>query len=135
MKPDPITNILELADILDAMPHLGPDLEVGFDMNFDSSAHYDGGHPCGSACCIGGWVAYLNGESCNEDDCITEHVQSVSDMSREAAHALCWDGRALSSSVTPQQGAEAIRNAVEFDDPMWAEILGLEFDEEYDYDT
>jgi hypothetical protein len=54
-----LKNLTELAEKLKS---IGDDAEVGFDMYHGYASRDATGHPCGSACCIGGWV-----QCCNPD--------------------------------------------------------------------
>lgn len=114
-------HLLALADLLDGMDNSNPDLRMGFDMSTDLIDPGNTTHPCGSACCIGGWVQYLHPQL--QGHSLSNAVLAVSDMSEATANRLCWDGQALYGDATPQDGAQAIRNAIEFDDPKWDEIL------------
>lgn len=110
----------EIADMLDEMDNSSPDLIMGFDMSTDNPGSTT--HPCGSACCIGGWVQYLHPQL--RDKTLVGAVMAVSNLDNSTAYHLCWDDRALYSGTSPQDGAQAIRNAVKFGDPKWDEILG-----------
>jgi hypothetical protein len=121
---DTVVTLEEIAVILDGMTHGNSEDVMGFDMVQDLSSAGRSNHPCGTACCIGGWVQHLNPQLRSLS--LERSVCDVSSLSYSAAESLCYSGNALQQSVTPQQGAQAIRNALEFDDPKWNEVLGLE---------
>jgi hypothetical protein len=114
-----IVTLRKIADMLHGMQHEDPAADVGFDMSCELLDSEFSKHPCGTACCIGGWVQHLNPHLRDVD--MVKAVQDVSMLSRAAAYELCW-GR-TSRTITPQQGAHAIRNAITYGDPGWAEVL------------
>jgi hypothetical protein len=108
----------QIADMLDKFQ---PDQTgLGFDMGeqLPSEGFFDE-DGCGTACCIGGWVQFFNPETRRLD--LTSAVVAVSPLTEWAARQLCWGE--LSPEITPKQGAQAIRNALKFQDPKWEEIL------------
>ena len=114
--------MLEIAELLDTMPHRGPALEVGFDMEEPWLFRATTKHPCGTAMCIGGWVQKLVPET--REMRLSDAVMHVATgMSGRCAHLLCYEGIALFPTTTPQHGAQAIRNALTYDDPKWSEVL------------
>jgi hypothetical protein len=119
---DTVVTLEEIAVILDSMTHNNPKDVMGFDMGFVLSQSFDTDHPCDTACCIGGWVQHLNPELGGMG--VAQAVCEVSSLSYGTAYDLCFGE--TSWLVTPQQGAQAIRNAIEFDDPKWNEVFGLE---------
>jgi hypothetical protein len=119
---DTVVTLEDIAVILDGMTHGNSEDVMGFDMGLVLSRAIDTYHPCGTACCIGGWVQYLNPSL--RDMGIKEAVLMVSKLSNTAADDLCFSQ--TSCGVTPQQGAQAIRNALKFGSPRWEDILGKE---------
>jgi hypothetical protein len=117
----PITTLEELAVILDGMDNKDPNLDLGFDMGFGSPCD-ETTVECGSACCIGGWINSIN----KTDMSLEAAVMSISSLSFDAALNLCYDSNAVDSDPTPQQGAKAIRNAIEFGDAKWEKVLSNE---------
>jgi hypothetical protein len=63
---------------------------IGFDMNRDYSGRECTIHPCGTACCIGGWVQTLNPEV--RKYAIADAVYSISpkEFDLREATALCY---------------------------------------------
>jgi hypothetical protein len=114
----PITTLEELAVILDGMDNNDPALDLGFDMGFCSPAD-ETLVECGSACCIGGWINSINKTNMS----LEAAVMSISNLLPGASIDLCYNSLAVDSGPTPQQGAKAIRNAIEFGDAKWEEIL------------
>jgi hypothetical protein len=120
---DTVVTLEEIAVILDGMTHGNSEDVMGFDMSHDLFGATTSLHPCGTACCIGGWVHHLNPNL--KSLSLERGVCAVSSLSYNTAESLCYSGIALHQSVTPQQGAQAIRNAIEFNNPRWNEVLGL----------
>jgi hypothetical protein len=114
----PITTLEELAVILDGMDNDDPTLELGFDMGFPAPTD-ETSVECGSACCIGGWINSINKTHMDLDSA----VMSISNLQRRVAYDLCFNDIAILGSPTPKQGAKAIRNAIEFGDAKWEEVL------------
>jgi hypothetical protein len=114
----PITNLEELAVILDGLDNEDPTLDLGFDMGFCSPTD-ETLVECGSACCIGGWINSIN----KTDMELSDAVLSISNLKQSAALDLCYNNIAVNFEPTPQQGAEAIRNAIKFGDANWEEVL------------
>ena len=123
MTDTPRNVLLEIAEMFDAMPHEDPSLEIGFDMRRDWGGRYISKHPCGLAMCIGGWVQKIVPET-QAFSFVDDAVISVApNMSKECATDLCYNGDAIKVQTTPQQAAQAIRNALTYDDPKWSEVL------------
>jgi hypothetical protein len=117
----PITTLEELAVILDSMDNNDPTLDLGFDMGFCSPTD-ETTVECGSACCIGGWINSINKTVMY----LEAAVMSISSLTERTSLDLCFNSFAVDSSPTPQQGAKAIRNAIEFGDARWEEVLSNE---------
>jgi hypothetical protein len=120
----PLETLEELAVILDGLDNDDPNLELGFDMAFYKPTD-ETTHPCGSACCIGGWANLLKKDTFNDNSEIEEVLMSISNLEYKTANNLCFNMNAMDRNPTPQQGAQAIRNAIEFGDPKWEELLGM----------
>ncbi len=67
---------------------------IGFDMNRDYIGRELTSHPCGTACCIGGWVQTLNPEV--RKYAIADAVYSISpkEFDIREATALCYPDQA-----------------------------------------
>ena len=55
-----LNNLTDLADLLRGLDNDKPIDGIGFDMTTDWWDMNKSDHPCGSACCIGGWVQNRN---------------------------------------------------------------------------
>lgn len=61
MKVKTLNDVIALMKMVDN--DNGPQGKVGFDMKYACPDHgIHSGHPCGTACCIGGWVRLVNEE-------------------------------------------------------------------------
>jgi hypothetical protein len=117
----PITTLEELAVILDGMDNKDPTLDLGFDMGWSAPTD-ETTVECGSACCIGGWINSIN----KTDMSLEAAVMSISSLTERTSLDLCFNSLAVDFDTTPQQGAKAIRNAIEFGDAKWEEVLSNE---------
>lgn len=101
-----ITSLTELAEFLRNLPN-GPDAEIGFDMSNSEKSRHMTYHPCGSACCIGGWVNLQNGT----DYGVAHAVRMIAPRYMEvmAITALCYPHYFPKAwKATPQQAARAV---------------------------
>jgi hypothetical protein len=101
-----ITSLTELAEFLRNLPN-GPDAEIGFDMSNSQKARFLTDHPCGSACCIGGWVNLQNGT----DYGVARAVRMIAPDYIEVMEitALCFPSDVPEAwGATPQQAARAV---------------------------
>lgn len=86
-----------------------PDIPNGFNMETQGIRK-----PCGTVACIGGWVAFLIGQS--QDD----YVNKAEDVDG-GLHDLYWGH--VDADTTPAQAALAVRNYLTDGDPRWNEIV------------
>lgn len=102
-----LNNLTELAEFLKKFDNSSPRRKLGFDMARTYAARHDAPHPCGSACCIGGWVQYHNKDTRKmivDDAVMTITPAGIDELE---IHRLCfptdngWD-------ATPQQAARAV---------------------------
>lgn len=101
-----ITSLTELAEFLRNLPN-GPDAVIGFDMSNSQNARFLTDHPCGSACCIGGWVNLQNGT----DYGVSRAVRMIAPTYMEVMEitALCYPRYFPEAwGATPQQAARAV---------------------------
>ena len=103
-----LKNLTELADLLRDLDNDKPIDGIGFDMTTDRWDMENSNHPCGSACCIGGWV-----QLCNPDTRtmrLASAVQTIApNVSYEELDYLCYPmDDSLAWSATPQQAARAV---------------------------
>jgi hypothetical protein len=105
-----LKNLTELADLLRGLDNNSPRRKMGFDMQFSYNDRKTSDHPCGSACCIGGWVQYLNRNT--RDLELQGAVATICppDMSRHQIYRLCYPdtARDVGYDATPQQAAKAV---------------------------
>ena len=102
-----LNNLTELAEFLKNFDDDSPRRKLGFDMKNTYERREDTEHPCGSACCIGGWVQYHNRgtRKMGVDDAVMTITPAGIDELE--IHRLCfptdngWD-------ATPQQAARAV---------------------------
>jgi hypothetical protein len=85
---------------------------MGFDMQYSYRDRKASDHFCGSACCIGGWVQYLNKNT--RDLELQDAVATICppDMSKDEIYRLCYPDTAYDDGydATPQQAARAARS-------------------------
>ena len=105
-----LKNLTDLADLLRGLDNHSRHRKMGFDMQYTYDVRHISPHPCGSACCIGGWVQYRNKDT---RDMELEHaVRSISPegIPLSEIYKLCYPTVAKSPawSATPQQAARAV---------------------------
>lgn len=112
-----IENLTDLANFLGTIPETGLPVAdddvggevIGFDMNADEECRGDSRHPCGSACCIGGWVGLLRPDL---EDMSLDHrivVLSGEVIPIWEASRLCYPYSFRSAwFATPAQAARAV---------------------------
>lgn len=105
-----LKNLTELADLLRGLDNNSPRRKLGFDMQYSYRDRKASDHFCGSACCIGGWVQYLNKST--RDLELQDAVATICppDMSRGEIYRLCYPDTAYDDGydATPQQAARAV---------------------------
>jgi hypothetical protein len=105
-----LKNLTELADFLRGLDNHSPQSKMGLDMQYAYESRDLSTHPCGSACCIGGWVQYLNKNTRNLD--VEYAVKSISPegTSLSEIYELCYPFSAKHPAweATPQQAARAV---------------------------
>jgi hypothetical protein len=103
-----LKNLTDLAKKLKSLKNT-PSSKLGFDMGVPYVTRDFSNHPCGSACCIGGWVQHLNPET--REMSLEEAVMSISPdgVSYKEAERLCYPDSEVSAwKATPQQAARAV---------------------------
>ena len=105
-----LKNLTELAEFLKKLDNDSPRRKLGFDMTRSYNDRRGSLHPCGSACCIGGWVQYHNKDTRKMD--VEGAVLSISPEGTPwvEVDALCYP-IGLDDDVwnaTPQQAARAV---------------------------
>jgi hypothetical protein len=105
-----LKNLTELADLLRGLDNNSPRRKMGFDMAYSYNDRKASNHRCGSACCIGGWVQYLNKNT--RDLELHGAVATICppDMSKDEIYRLCYPDTAhdYGYDATPQQAARAV---------------------------
>jgi hypothetical protein len=105
-----LKNLTELAELLRGLNDHSPHCKMGFDMQYAYGNRDISDHPCGSACCIGGWVQYRNKNTRDLD--VEYAVKSISPegTSLSEIYNLCYPSGVddLAWSATPQQAARAV---------------------------
>jgi hypothetical protein len=77
---------------------------------------------CGSAGCIGGWVADVMGVS-DKNKYVDSYWSYVAIRQLPLAD-LYWNAKAIQSKVSSDQGAAALRNFLTTGKAQWDEVLG-----------
>lgn len=111
----PMQSLTDLANFLRSIPEEGAVVDgevVGFDMENTDECRYLSRHPCGSACCIGGWVKLLRKDL--DHHTLSYAVASLSEhrMNGEVImefYTLCFPSETPSAwDSTPAQAARAV---------------------------
>ena len=97
-----------LTDLAEKLKSIGGDTEIGFDMHHGYASRRATHHPCGSACCIGGWVQYCNPDTRKMK--LAYAVQTIApDVDFDELDMLCFPLEESSVwEATPQQAARAV---------------------------
>ena len=106
MKLPRLNNLTDLANLLRSIDN-SPESKLGFDMGRSFQFANDTCHPCGSACCIGGWVQACNG---------TRHYFGLEravhklqpDLDIDECYLLCYPNGIKAWRSTPKQAARAV---------------------------
>ena len=104
-----LNNLTDLAEFLKGFVNDSPRRKMGFDMQntYDSRGRTD--HPCGSACCIGGWVQYHNKNTRKMEIQNAVLTLAPEGMSYNGVFDLCFPHDVDSAwEATPQQAARAV---------------------------
>ena len=120
-----LKNLTELADLLRGLDNNSPRRKMGFDMAYSYCDRKASNHFCGSACCIGGWVQYLNK---NTRDLELQYAVATicpPDMSRDEIYRLCYPDAVQDSGydATPQQAARAVEILRDTGECDWEEAM------------
>lgn len=120
-----LKNLTELADLLRGLDNNSPRRKLGFDMQYSYRDRKASDHFCGSACCIGGWVQYLNKNT--RDLELQDAVATICppDMSRDEIYRLCYPDTAYDDGydATPQQAARAVEILLDTGVCDWEEAM------------
>jgi len=120
-----LKNLTELADLLRGLDNNSPRRKMGFDMQYSYRDRKASDHFCGSACCIGGWVQYLNRNT--RDLELQDAVATICppDMSKDEIYRLCYPDTAHDDgyNATPQQAARAVEILRDTGECDWEEAM------------
>lgn len=123
-----LNNLTDLADLLRSIDN-SETSEMGFDMKFSYRQRKDSLHPCGTACCIGGWIQHVNG---NEGEGLVRSLLSIcpeSTSEHEAAEVCFPHGVSCYVSnpyeATPEQAARVIEILRDTGKCDWDEALKM----------
>lgn len=118
-----LNNLTDLANLLRNIDN-SPESDLGFDMSHDHNGRFETEHPCGSACCIGGWIQACNDElrDCNLEDAV-QKLQP--DLDLEECYNLCFPyfEREKAWNATPKQAARAVEILRDTGKCEWEKIM------------
>lgn len=97
-----------LTDLAEKLKSIGEDTKIGFDMTQSYKSRHFSNHPCGTACCIGGWVQHCNPDTRSMK--LTEAVHTIArGVNFDELDALCFPlNKSSAWNATPQQAARAV---------------------------
>jgi hypothetical protein len=97
-----------LTDLAEKLKSIGDDTEVGFDMCHAYASRHSTNHPCGSACCVAGWVQFCNPNTRTMK--LAEAVQTIApDVAFDELDLLCFPLEYSPAwRATPKQAARAV---------------------------
>ena len=103
-----LKNLTDLAEFLKGFDNDSRHRKLGFDMG--TSYHYrnDSGHPCGSACCIGGWVQKHNKGTRGMEVEMAVLTICPEGTKYSEVYKLCYPFEMNVWSATPKQAARAV---------------------------
>ena len=101
----------DLTDLANVLRDLGKQElygEMGFDMRHSYENCHNSDHPCGSACCIGGWVQHHNSNT--RSMALAHAVQTLAPkLSYWEVESLCHPTRSSNAwDATAEQAARAV---------------------------
>lgn len=103
-----LKNLTDLANVLRDLGKQELHGKMGFDMRFSYENRRISDHPCGSACCIGGWVQHHNPNTRSMG--LAHAVQTLAPkLSYWEFERLCYPTWSSSAwDATPEQAARAV---------------------------
>ena len=121
-----VKNLFELADFLENLDD-SENADIGFDMRRPLPSSSD--HPCGTACCIGGWVSLLSKEV-DKFPTLQKAIMSLDEnVEWEEADQLCYPTSDFLNNpydVTAKQAAKVVRHLAKTGETNW----NIAFEEE-----
>ena len=120
-----LKNLTELADLLRGLDNNSPRRKMGFDMAYSYNDRKASNHFCGSACCIGGWVQYLNRNTRKLELHYAVATICPPYMSKDEIYRLCYPDTAYDDGydATPQQAARAVEILRDTGECDWEEAM------------
>lgn len=111
-----LNNLTDLADLLRGLNNDEPEDGMGFDMRYTLEDRGATDLECGSACCIGGWVHYINPETeylglVPAVATLLPKALGLGDPLWDELQQLCYpegDDNEGAWEATPQQAARAV---------------------------
>jgi hypothetical protein len=131
-----VETLQQLADFLRTLPANDDATAVaGFDMKVmgDGDGMKDTAHPCGSACCIGGWVGLLRPDLAPLS--LMDRMLALKPKANsDAAYKTCWppflgpygDDIHPAYEATPEQAAQAVEYLDKHGVCGWDEVMGVQ---------
>ena len=103
-----LNNLTELAEFLKNFDSDSPRRKLGFDMQNTYESRENTEHPCGSACCIGGWVQHHNRDTRKMG--VEDAVMTITPAGiyADEVYRLCYPNHDEAWEATPQQAARAV---------------------------
>lgn len=121
MTIDMLSNLGDLANWLDTMDNT-PRAELGFDMRWTWDYRDSTAHPCGTACCISGWVQKLNPSTRFMRPRVALRTLD-SGMSLNDVHEIVYPAAPFSGKspykATPKQAAFLLRHYIAHREVRW----------------
>lgn len=117
----PIKSMEELAQRLEMIPE-DDTTEIGFDMSnwIPSKSTF---HPCGTACCIGGWLSLCNDSTISAGSPREMFEQIWPEATFGGTEELCFPRFTTAYLATGAQAAQAVRNCVKYGEPRWRAVM------------
>lgn len=113
-----LNNLNDLIELLEEIDD-SQDSDLGFDMQYEYRHSTSTGHPCGSACCIGGWVQVCNPET--RALSIENALKTIApDYDLETLHQVCYPpSGSFGWCVTSKQAADVLRDLIDNGKVSW----------------
>jgi hypothetical protein len=120
-----LKNLTELAEMLRGLDNNSPRRKMGFDMAYSYNDRKASSHFCGSACCIGGWVQYLNKNTRDLELHYAVATICPPYISIKEIYRLCYPDTAHDDGydATPQQAARAVEILRDTGKCNWEEAM------------
>lgn len=118
-----LKNLTDLANVLRDLGKQELHGKMGFDMRHSYENRHTSDHPCGSACCIGGWVQHHNPNTRSMG--LAHAVQTLAPkLSHWEVERLCYPTWSSSAwDATPEQAARAVEILRDTGECDWYEAM------------